>query len=154
MTRKRTTRIVGGLGRASLAVLAPAVLSGAACNGEAPAASPEVGGVTLPTCKVRTDCPGYRPEDAGYRPGDLAVVCLFGYCDADPRPCPPLCKDHPGLTCVQSGIQAHCDGCTHDSACVSPADCETVTGHPCSPDFDGGQPPLCPGPEASCKIVP
>ena len=135
MTRKRRIGIAGFLARAALAA-APALLCAAACNGEAPAASVQAGGITSAVCKVRTDC-GYRAGvDAG-PPGP--IVCLLGYCGRDPPPCTTPCTGAwLGYTCVHSGVQAHCDGCSHDSACLPPPDCQTVTGHPCNSDLDGG----------------
>jgi hypothetical protein len=131
------TRIARSLARALAAVLAPAVLS-AACNSESPSCKSI--GQEAAHCKVRADCPGYVAGDAGAQ----GFVCLFGYCMNDPTPCTTLCSGNQrGLTCVHSGVRGICDGCTHDSACVSPAACEAVTGHPCHSDVDAGNSP-CP----------
>src|ERR1041385_7078578 len=84
------------------------------------------------TCLVRTDCARW----SGIPSTD---VCFLGVCGPDPPACTTPCSgDLRGLTCVHSGIQAHCDGCTHDSACLSKVDCKTITGKPCAPDLDAG----------------
>jgi hypothetical protein len=127
MTRRRTTRIAG-----CFALLAPALLSAAACNGDAPGAAPAGSSQLPPSCKARADC-----ADAGWP----EWVCLFGYCGPEPPPCTTPCSGAlRGFTCVHSGVQAYCDGCTSDSACLSPGDCRTLMGAPCKPDLDAGPP--------------
>jgi hypothetical protein len=124
MTRRRTTRVAG-----CFALLAPALLSASACDGDAPGGAPEGSSQLVAPCKVRTDCPG---------PGS---VCLFGGCTSDPPPCTTPCSGAlRGSTCVHSGVQAHCDGCTSDSACLSPELCRTLMGARCKPDLDAGPP--------------
>jgi hypothetical protein len=130
MTRVRGTEIISFLARALLLVFGPAVLSAAACNSDVPTASSNSAGVEPKLCKVSADC------STG---GSGGPVCLLGYCENDPSPCTTPCTGRwLGYTCVHSGVQAHCDGCKYDSACLPPLACQTVTGHPCSSDLDGG----------------
>jgi hypothetical protein len=97
--------------------------------------------------RVRNACE--TREDCRLRVGDASPtdICFLGHC-TDPVAAAP-CNGDCGLgaTCVRSGILAHCDGCTSDSACVSPGPmCELITGHPCVPDNPDSSVPLDPPP--------
>ena len=137
---------------APMAVLVLMSASNVACDGGASSMTPNASGGSTSApqpCKVRTDCNAYGGDAA-------AFVCFFGYCGADPPPCTTPCSgDQRGLTCVHSGVQAHCDGCKHDSACLFGKQCETVTGRACTPDLDGGRFGYVvdggPCPDATCR---
>jgi hypothetical protein len=145
--RQARGRPLGTLFAAALTLVA----SGA-CSEETNATS-SVGTTSRLPCKTKADCSTYSSIDS------QAQVCLLGQCTLESAGCTTPCSGaRRGMTCVHSGILAHCDGCTNDSACLSPEDCETVTGHPCVPDLDAGpRPPVVeasPCPPGSCKAIP
>lgn len=139
--------------RALIAALALPALGTGACNGgsSSSARSDSAAGTAPARCKVRTDCPTYGADAS-------TNVCFLGYCRPDGPGCTTPCSGAlRGLTCVHSGVQAHCDGCTHDSACLFGKECEEVTGHVCTPDLDGGRFGFVvdagPCPDASCRSL-
>jgi hypothetical protein len=141
MSRRRAKRH-GAFRPGVLFIVVLPFFGSGACNGSASTTPSSMSSGTAPApCNVRADCPTYGVDAQTW-------VCFFGRCTVEGSGCTTPCSGvHRGLTCVHSGVKAHCDGCVYDSACLWGEECEMVTGHPCTPDLDAGpRPPVVEAP--------
>jgi len=112
MSRGRAKR-PGTIWPSVLFTLALPLFGGGACNSSANTTPNTIGSGTAPArCNVRADCPTYGVDAQ-------TTVCFFGRCAVEGTGCTTPCSGaQRGLTCVHSGVKAHCDGCVYESACL------------------------------------